>query len=59
MIDFIELSKDHSMVEIVATKKIDGRSLAELNIRGQIMDVPLWVFSEMIPSFVISPQLMR
>lgn len=34
MIDFIELSKDYSMVEIVATKKLDRCSFSELDVRA-------------------------
>ncbi|MGG3571495.1 TrkA family potassium uptake protein [Bacillus gobiensis] len=34
MIDFIELSKDFSIVEIIATKKVDQQSLEDLNIRA-------------------------
>lgn len=35
MVDFIELSKEHSMVEILATNKIAGKSLAETNVRAK------------------------
>ncbi|MGM0777124.1 MAG: potassium channel family protein [Bacillota bacterium] len=35
MIDYIELSEDFSMVEIVATNKIANKSLSELNIRAK------------------------
>jgi len=35
MIDFIELSKEHSMAEIVATKKIEGRNLGEIDVRAK------------------------
>ncbi|MDF1508847.1 TrkA family potassium uptake protein [Robertmurraya sp. DFI.2.37] len=35
MIDFIELSKEHSMVEMIATKKIAGRNLSEINVRSK------------------------
>lgn len=34
MIDFIELSKQHSIVEIIATNKLNNRSLEELDIRA-------------------------
>lgn len=34
MIDFIELSKEHSIVEIAATGKLTHCSLADLNIRA-------------------------
>jgi trk system potassium uptake protein len=34
MIDFIELSKDYSMVEIVATQKLDRCSLSDLQVRA-------------------------
>lgn len=34
MIDFIELSKDYSIGEIMATNKVDHRTLEELNIRA-------------------------
>ncbi|MEY2373339.1 potassium channel family protein [Lysinibacillus capsici] len=35
MIDFIELSKEHSIVEIVVTKKLIYRNLGELNVRAK------------------------
>ncbi len=35
MIDYIELSEDYSMVEIVATDKIHNKSLLDLNIRAK------------------------
>lgn len=53
MIDFIELSKDHSMVEIVATKKIDGCSLGELDIRANYGCTIVGI--QRNGSFVISP----
>lgn len=34
MIDFIELSRDYSMVEIIATQKLDQRSLRDLQVRA-------------------------
>jgi trk system potassium uptake protein TrkA len=34
MIDFIELSKDYSIVEIIATNKVDRHSLDDLNVRA-------------------------
>ncbi|MCB5235591.1 MAG: TrkA family potassium uptake protein [Niallia nealsonii] len=34
MIDFIELSKDYSIAEIVATEKLDNCNLEDLNIRA-------------------------
>ncbi|GIM47172.1 hypothetical protein DNHGIG_27210 [Collibacillus ludicampi] len=33
VLDFIELSPEYSILEIVATRKMIGRSLAELDIR--------------------------
>ncbi|KQL58383.1 MULTISPECIES: potassium channel family protein [Bacillaceae] len=33
VIDYVEISVDHSIVELVATKKIAGKTLAKLNIR--------------------------
>lgn len=33
MIDYIELSREYSMVEVVATKKLLDKSLSDLNIR--------------------------
>lgn len=35
IIDFIELSKDYSMVEIVATSKLDYCSFSELNVHAK------------------------
>ncbi|GAA2700372.1 hypothetical protein GCM10009865_07340 [Aeromicrobium ponti] len=35
MIDYIELSEDYSMVEIVASDKIHNKSLLDLNIRAK------------------------
>ncbi|RPK06091.1 potassium channel family protein [Priestia endophytica] len=35
MIDFIELSKEYSIVEIVATNKLDHHSLEELDVRAE------------------------
>ncbi|KZZ83237.1 potassium channel family protein [Bacillus sp. SJS] len=35
MIDYIELSKEHSMVELVATDKINRKSLNDLDIRAK------------------------
>ncbi len=35
MIDFIELSDEYSMVEIIATKKIDQKTLGELEVRSK------------------------
>ncbi|WP_221563497.1 TrkA family potassium uptake protein [Alkalihalobacillus sp. TS-13] len=35
IIDYIELSPDHSIVEISATKKVNGKSLADLSIRSK------------------------
>ncbi|WP_227396901.1 potassium channel family protein [Jeotgalibacillus aurantiacus] len=34
-IDYVELSEEHSMVEIKATKKIVGKTIAQLNIRNR------------------------
>ncbi|MFN2743982.1 MULTISPECIES: potassium channel family protein [Bacillus] len=34
MIDFVELSSNYSIVEIVATKKLDGRSLGDIDVRA-------------------------
>ncbi|MBP1934908.1 potassium channel family protein [Ammoniphilus resinae] len=35
VLDFIELAEDYSVVEIVAGDRMDGKSLAELNIRAK------------------------
>ena len=35
MIDFIELSREYSIVEIVATNKLDHHSLEELDVRAE------------------------
>jgi trk system potassium uptake protein len=35
IIDYIELSKDHSIVEIAASNKIHGKSLMELDVRAK------------------------
>ena len=35
MLDYLELSDEHSIVEIIANKKIDGHSLIELDIRAK------------------------
>ncbi|MRX72225.1 potassium transporter Trk [Bacillus lacus] len=35
MIDYIELSEDYSMVELIATSKIHNRTLAELDVRAR------------------------
>jgi trk system potassium uptake protein TrkA len=35
IIDFIELSKDHSIVEIIASEKIDNKTLIDLDIRAK------------------------
>ncbi|MGM0974766.1 MAG: potassium channel family protein [Bacillota bacterium] len=35
MIDFIELSKDYSMVEIIATEKLHNKTLLELDVRAK------------------------
>ncbi|TLS38318.1 potassium channel family protein [Pseudalkalibacillus caeni] len=35
ILDFIELSEEHSIVEIIATKKINGKSLLDLDIRAK------------------------
>lgn len=35
VIDFIELSKDHSIVEIVASEKLHNKTLVELDIRAR------------------------
>jgi len=34
MIDFIQLSKEYSLAEIVATEKINGKNLLDLNVRA-------------------------
>ncbi|KAA6450315.1 potassium channel family protein [Bacillus swezeyi] len=34
MIDFVELSPNYSIVEIIATKKLDGRSLGDVDVRA-------------------------
>ncbi|USK57823.1 TrkA family potassium uptake protein (plasmid) [Cytobacillus solani] len=53
MIDFIELSKDHSMVEILATKKIYGCSLGELNVRANYGCTIVGI--QRHGSFIVSP----
>ncbi|WP_408010505.1 potassium channel family protein [Pseudalkalibacillus sp. A8] len=35
IIDYIELSPDHSIVELSATRKVNGKSLGELGIRSK------------------------
>jgi trk system potassium uptake protein len=35
IIDYIELSKEHSIIEVVATKKVAGKTLVDLNIRAR------------------------
>ncbi|WP_042349095.1 potassium channel family protein [Bacillus massiliigorillae] len=35
VLDYLELSDEHSIVEIVASKKIDGKSLIDLDIRAR------------------------
>lgn len=35
MIDYIELSREYSMVEVVATKKLNNRTLSDLDIRSK------------------------
>lgn len=35
MIDFVELSKDFSLVEIVASEKLDGKTLAQIDVRAK------------------------
>jgi trk system potassium uptake protein len=35
VLDYLELSDEHSIVELVATKKMDGKSLIELDIRAR------------------------
>ncbi|SER85488.1 potassium channel family protein [Salipaludibacillus aurantiacus] len=35
VIDFIELSLDYSIVELIAVQKLDGKTLIELDIRGR------------------------
>ncbi|WP_026690907.1 potassium channel family protein [Alteribacter aurantiacus] len=35
IIDFIDLSDDYSIVELLATKKVDGKSLVDLNVRAR------------------------
>lgn len=35
ILDYLELSEDHSMVEVMAGKKMRGKSLVELNIRAK------------------------
>ncbi|HWO77393.1 MAG TPA: TrkA family potassium uptake protein [Bacillus sp. (in: firmicutes)] len=53
MIDFIELSKEFSIVEIVATDKIVGRSLGELNIRAHYGCTIVGI--QRHGSFIVSP----
>lgn len=53
MIDFIELSKEHSMVEIVATLKLYGRSLGELNVRANYGCTIVGILRN--GSFIVSP----
>ncbi|AQQ53586.1 potassium channel family protein [Planococcus lenghuensis] len=35
IIDYIEISEDYSIVELVATKKVDNRTLSQLNVRAK------------------------
>jgi len=35
MVDYIELSREYSMVEVVATKKLLDKKLSDLNIRSR------------------------
>jgi len=35
ILDYIELSPDHSIVEIAASKRLAGKSLGELNLRAR------------------------
>ncbi len=35
VLDYLELSDEHSIIEIVAGRKIDGRSLIELDVRAK------------------------
>lgn len=35
IIDYIEISDDYSIVELVATKKVDNRTLSQLNVRAK------------------------
>lgn len=35
VLDYLELSEDHSIMEVVAGKKMHGKSLVELNIRAK------------------------
>lgn len=53
MIEFIELSKEHSMVEIVATPKLYGRSLGELDIRANYGCTIVGI--QRNGSFIVSP----
>jgi trk system potassium uptake protein TrkA len=34
MVDYIELTKEFSIAEIVASRKIDNKSLSDINLRG-------------------------
>src|SRR5699024_7982922 len=35
ILDYLELSEDHSMVEVKVGRKMEGRTLVELNIRAR------------------------
>lgn len=35
VLDYLELSDEHSIVELVATQKLNGKSLIELDIRAR------------------------
>lgn len=35
IVDFLEISPEHSLVEVMATHEMDGKSLAEMNIRAK------------------------
>jgi trk system potassium uptake protein TrkA len=53
MIDFIELSKDYSMVEIIATQKLDQHSLRDLQVRAKYGCTIVGIKRE--GRFIISP----
>src|SRR5699024_5316913 len=35
VLDYLELSDEHSIVEVIAGKKMDGQSLIDLDVRAQ------------------------
>lgn len=55
MIDFIELSDKYSMVEIVATKKIENKTLGDLDIRSKYGCTIIGI--QRNAEFIISPSI--